>query len=148
MAPDDFWVMNFEEGIAAKDNLLGVVDRLESGVSTWRPGGHMYEVDIDATPDDFLDYDKPLSEQSDRVKEALGIKGQQKKLLALQAKSNELQALYDKALSNVPSNQSFDDLFGDSAALRSEGELLTEKNRIDEEIKLLTTPKDFQLGHI
>jgi hypothetical protein len=146
MAPDDFWVMNFEEGIAAKDNLLGVVDRLESGVSTWRPGGHMYEVDIDATPDDFLDYDKPLSEQSDRVKEALGIKGQQKKLLALQAKSNELQALYDKALSNVPSNQSFDDLFGDSAALRSEGELLTEKNRIDEEIKLLTTPKDFQLG--
>jgi hypothetical protein len=146
MAPDDFWVMNFEEGIAAKDNLLGVVDRLESGVSTWRPGGHMYEVDIDATPDDFLDYDKPLSEQSDRVKEALGIKGQQKKLLALQAKSNELQALYDKALSNVPSNPSFDDLFGDSAALRSQGELLTEKNRIDEEIKLLTTPKDFQLG--
>jgi hypothetical protein len=146
MAPDDFWVMNFEEGIAAKDNLLGVVDRLESGVSTWRPGGHMYEVDIDATPDDFLDYDKPLSEQSDRVKEALGIKGQQNKLLALQEKSNELQALYDKALSNVPSNPSFDDLFGDSAALRSQGELLTEKNRIDEEIKLLTTPKDFQLG--
>jgi hypothetical protein len=108
--------------------------------------GSMYEVNIDATPDDFLDYDKPLSEQSDRVKEALGIKGQQNKLLALQAKSNELQALYDKALSNVPSNQSFDDLFGDSAALRSEGELLTEKNRIDEEIKLLTTPKDFQLG--
>jgi hypothetical protein len=108
--------------------------------------GSMYEVNIDATPDDFLDYDKPLSEQSDRVKEALGIKGQQNKLLALQEKSNELQALYDKALSNVPSNQSFDDLFGDSAALRSEGELLTEKNRIDEEIKLLTTPKDFQLG--
>jgi hypothetical protein len=108
--------------------------------------GSMYEVNIDATPDDFLDYDKPLSEQSDRVKEALGIKGQQNKLLALQEKSNELQALYDKALSNVPSNPSFDDLFGDSAALRSQGELLTEKNRIDEEIKLLTTPKDFQLG--
>jgi hypothetical protein len=71
MAPDDFWVMNFEEGIAAKDNLLGVVDRLESGVSTWRPGGHMYEVDIDATPDDFLDYDKPLSEQSEKVRKAI-----------------------------------------------------------------------------
>jgi hypothetical protein len=25
--------------------------------------GHMYEVNIDATADDFLDWDKPLSEQ-------------------------------------------------------------------------------------
>jgi hypothetical protein len=72
MAPDDFWAMNFEEGIAAKDNLLGVVDRLESGVSTWRPGGHMYEVDIDANPDELLDWDKPLSEQSDFIKQAIG----------------------------------------------------------------------------
>jgi hypothetical protein len=63
MAPDDFWVMNFEEGIAAKDNLLGVVDRLESGVSTWRPGGHMYEVKIDAADEDFLNWQTPLREQ-------------------------------------------------------------------------------------
>jgi hypothetical protein len=63
MAPDDFWAMNFEEGIAAKDNLLGVVDRLESGVSTWRPGGHMYEVKIDAAAEDFLNWQTPLREQ-------------------------------------------------------------------------------------
>jgi hypothetical protein len=75
MAPDDFWVMNFEEGIAAKDNLLGVVDRLESGVSTWRPGGHMYEVDIDANPDELLDWDKPLSEQSELVRKAVNDMG-------------------------------------------------------------------------
>ena len=31
--------------------------------------GHMYEVDISASPDELLDYDAPLSEQSDKVKE-------------------------------------------------------------------------------
>ena len=33
--------------------------------------GHMYEVHIDAHPDHFLDWDKPLSEQSEHVKNAL-----------------------------------------------------------------------------
>jgi hypothetical protein len=143
----EYYAKQHAERAGASEQVTALIDQYKNAEFSYeKPKGSMYEVDIDATPDDFLDYDKPLSEQSDRVKEALGIKGQQNKLLALQAKSNELQALYDKALSNVPSNQSFDDLFGDSAALRSEGELLTEKNRIDEEIKLLTTPKDFQLG--
>jgi hypothetical protein len=71
MAPDDFWVMNFEEGIAAKDNLLGVVDRLESGVSTWRSGGAMYEVNIDVEPDELLDWDLPLDEQPENIRKAL-----------------------------------------------------------------------------
>jgi hypothetical protein len=31
----------------------------------------MYEVDIDASPDEFLDWDKPLSEQSPKVREAI-----------------------------------------------------------------------------
>lgn len=36
------------------------------------PGvGHMYEVNIAANPDHFLDWDKPLSEQSQHVQEAL-----------------------------------------------------------------------------
>jgi hypothetical protein len=143
----EYYAKQHAERAGASEQVTALIDQYKNAEFSYeKPKGSMYEVDIDATPDDFLDYDKPLSEQSDRVKEALGIKGQQNKLLALQAKSNELQALYDKALSNVPSNQSFDDLFGDSAALRSEGELLTEKNRIDEEIKLLTTPKYFQLG--
>ena len=30
--------------------------------------GHMYEVDIDARPEELLDFDAPLSEQSDKVK--------------------------------------------------------------------------------
>jgi hypothetical protein len=32
------------------------------------PPGHMYEVNINASPDDFLDWDKPLSEQSEKVR--------------------------------------------------------------------------------
>ena len=31
-------------------------------------GGHMYEVNIDASPDDLLDWDKPLSQQSPKIK--------------------------------------------------------------------------------
>lgn len=37
-----------------------------------QPPGHMYEVNIKADPDDFLDWDAPLSQQSDRVLSALG----------------------------------------------------------------------------
>ena len=33
--------------------------------------GRMYEVNIKANPDDFLDWDKPLSQQSDKVKRAI-----------------------------------------------------------------------------
>jgi hypothetical protein len=33
--------------------------------------GSMYEVNIDATPDDFLDYDLPLSQQSDKVRSSV-----------------------------------------------------------------------------
>jgi hypothetical protein len=33
--------------------------------------GRMYEVNIDATPDDFLDYDLPLSQQSDKVRSSV-----------------------------------------------------------------------------
>lgn len=34
-------------------------------------GGHMYEVRINANPDHFLDWDKPLSQQSEAVRSAL-----------------------------------------------------------------------------
>ncbi len=35
----------------------------------WTPG-HMYEVNIDADPEQFLDWDKPLSEQPESIKKA------------------------------------------------------------------------------
>jgi hypothetical protein len=37
-----------------------------------RNQGHMYEVNINADPADFLDWDKPLSEQPQAVRDALG----------------------------------------------------------------------------
>jgi hypothetical protein len=37
--------------------------------------GRMYEVRINANPDDFLDWDRPLSEQPERVREALVSRG-------------------------------------------------------------------------
>jgi|DEB0MinimDraft_6_1074348.scaffolds.fasta_scaffold00263_11 hypothetical protein len=36
------------------------------------PKAWTYEVEIDASPDEFLDWDKPLSEQSEAVRKALG----------------------------------------------------------------------------
>lgn len=36
-----------------------------------QPSGHMYEVNIHATPDQFLDWDKPLSQQSEAVRGAV-----------------------------------------------------------------------------
>jgi hypothetical protein len=40
------------------------------------PPGKMYEVNINADPDDFLDWDKPLSEQSEKVRRAFpGVAG-------------------------------------------------------------------------
>jgi hypothetical protein len=36
------------------------------------PDGRMYEVEINANPDDFLDWDKPLSEQGEKVRTAFG----------------------------------------------------------------------------
>lgn len=34
------------------------------------PKGHVYEVNIHANPEDFLDWDKPLSQQSEKVRQA------------------------------------------------------------------------------
>lgn len=36
------------------------------------PSGRMYEVRINADPDQFLDWDKPLSQQSEKVRSAIG----------------------------------------------------------------------------
>jgi hypothetical protein len=38
-------------------------------------GGKMYEVNIKANPDDFLDWDKPISQQSEKVRRAISTSG-------------------------------------------------------------------------
>lgn len=44
---------------------------VEPKVEFIKPEGKMYEVDIDASPDELLDYDLPLTQQSETVKAAL-----------------------------------------------------------------------------
>lgn len=49
--------------------IKGLAGRVEMA-----PAGRMYEVNINANPDDFLDWDAPLSEQSPKVREFLNPK--------------------------------------------------------------------------
>lgn len=44
------------------------VDALVAAMPDLNSPGHMYEVNIAANPEDFLDWDKPLSEQSEKVR--------------------------------------------------------------------------------
>jgi len=50
---------------------LAATVRQKFELGDFKPGGHMYEVNIDADPNAFLDWDKPLSEQPEAVREAL-----------------------------------------------------------------------------
>ena len=53
---------------ADRSKHLEAIRRIESGrVSP----GHMYQVKINANPEDFLDWDKPLSQQSEKVRNAV-----------------------------------------------------------------------------
>lgn len=53
------------------DLSLGKISELES----IKDGGRLYEVRINADPQDFLDWDKPLSQQSEKVRGALKAAG-------------------------------------------------------------------------
>ena len=44
---------------------------VKSGKAELQKPGKMYEVNINADPEHFLDWDKPLSEQSEHVKQAI-----------------------------------------------------------------------------
>ncbi|MET0651203.1 MAG: hypothetical protein ABWY63_01710 [Hyphomicrobiaceae bacterium] len=68
-----------------------------------KPKGHMYEVDIRADPERFLDWDRPLNEQSPKVREALAPLGFKHDDEALRAYDDALlAALYGKGSPNLP----------------------------------------------
>lgn len=65
---------------AAKGNSLALSDSADGGfhvadntgtIIRGKPAGHMYEVNINANPEHFLDWDKPLSQQNEKVISAL-----------------------------------------------------------------------------
>lgn len=67
----------FKEAIKAlpdpSPQILAAIDDIErKGVPQFKPNGRMYEVRINADPNDFLDWDKPLSQQSEKVRSAVG----------------------------------------------------------------------------
>lgn len=65
---DDGYLPDTLDRIA--DNVPGsgdFVSSLRGSDVQWRPQGRMYEVNINADPDDFLDWDKPLREQPDAM---------------------------------------------------------------------------------
>lgn len=60
----------FGSGLYFSEN-EGIAKTYRDRVSNGRPiKGHMYEVNINASPDDFLDWDKPMAQQRDHLKDA------------------------------------------------------------------------------
>jgi hypothetical protein len=60
------------------------------------PKGKMYEVSINADPEHFLDWDKPLSEQSEHVRNALAQAGITSGMTGREIYSEELPLLTGK----------------------------------------------------
>ena len=52
-----------ESRIAGFNNIIDGLNKLKFGDATLQPRGSMYQVNIGADPEHFLDWDKPLSEQ-------------------------------------------------------------------------------------
>lgn len=62
--------MDFVNWIGIKPEQHSDLKRTFVEIVKNKPTGHMYEVRINADPNDFLDWDKPLSQQSEKVQAA------------------------------------------------------------------------------
>jgi hypothetical protein len=62
----------YRSEISDIDAKIAELRPLSGGWFHTKPDGRMYEVSVNANPEDFLDWDKPLSEQPQRVRDALG----------------------------------------------------------------------------
>jgi len=63
-----------------------------------KPAGSMYQVNINADPEQFLDWDKPLSEQPPKVQQALGITDDVRNALSQHLQSETPKSAYDPQL--------------------------------------------------
>lgn len=64
-----------DDQIQNTERILKAAHAFKSGQAKTAPAAHMYEVNINADPDDFLDWDAPLSQQSEKVRQALTAMG-------------------------------------------------------------------------
>jgi hypothetical protein len=72
--PFKFAMGNARRGLSDDANGQAIVDQIrkwQDAGAVIKPGGRMYEVGINAHPDQFLDWDKPLSQQHPDVQAAL-----------------------------------------------------------------------------
>ena len=63
----DRFPAQYKHDPTARDVAVKALEHLQSSKDLPPQGGHMYEVHINAHPDHLLDWDKPLSEQSDHI---------------------------------------------------------------------------------
>jgi hypothetical protein len=65
----DFYRKQYGAGVNLYDNAIDTLQNLDP--ATLKPAGHMYQVNINANPANFLDWDKPFAEQSPTVQQAI-----------------------------------------------------------------------------
>lgn len=68
--PTELQPWNIQSNIPGIENILRAVDHFEKGAPI-KPAGRMYEVNINAKPDQLIQYEKPLGEQSQHVQDAI-----------------------------------------------------------------------------
>jgi hypothetical protein len=59
------------ESVSHVDDVIRSLEKLRGRISKTGNKGHMYEVNIKADPEHFLDWDRPLNEQSQTVRDAV-----------------------------------------------------------------------------
>jgi hypothetical protein len=88
---DDFTAEEIEAAAARFDDVLKKINKDFSG--------SMYEVNLNVSPDDLIDWDKPISQQSDSVKKAIEASRQKLPPNALDDLGGDLSLLYGKDVS-------------------------------------------------
>ena len=89
-----------------------VANELRNGDWGYNSSGRLYEVSINADPEDFLNWDKPLSQQSEKVRKALSqavVSDLENKLKAFpqgHLRRPEIESLLEKARAGTPSDNS------------------------------------------
>jgi len=68
----DFVSELYDQQLKDVDKELAELSQYKGQWFGTRPGGSMYEVNIDADPNAFLDWDKPLSEQPEAIQKGFG----------------------------------------------------------------------------
>ncbi|MEO1841606.1 MAG: hypothetical protein ABGY21_08955 [Pseudomonadota bacterium] len=143
----DVGIEVYDERIANYQNNLDLLDNLKEGdVEIVRPKGKLYEVDLAPKEEDYLLWDRPIMEQSDKVRKALSGSHtyQDKVYTELMANQfNEYSAAYD-ALEHGDLD-TFTDIAGDVDVpeFATEGEMLEFVEHWKEQLsRMMTRARD------